>query len=132
MAAREKRSVHLVEQLEKMFPFVTSACPSGEDVCELASDVHIFDLGVQFFPVEQPVQSHPVGTCNMFYRWTSAFCDHLDYSFIVFKNMQQSVVVRTFCVRSDVVKLSLSNNFLPTSEVSTSLVFWDVSLVVIV
>ena len=32
MAARAKRSVHNVEQLAKMIPFVTSECPFGQDV----------------------------------------------------------------------------------------------------
>ena len=35
-------------------------------------------------------------------------------------------MVRKFCVWSDVI-ISLSNNFLPTLDVSASFAFWDVS-----
>ena len=40
----KKRSVYLVERLEKMIPSVPSECPLVQDVSELASGVHIFDL----------------------------------------------------------------------------------------
>ena len=43
-AVREKRNVHNVEPLEKMIPFVTSECPFGQNVSELASGVNVFDL----------------------------------------------------------------------------------------
>ena len=41
MGAREKRSVHDVERLEKLVPSITSECSFGQDVSELALGVDV-------------------------------------------------------------------------------------------
>ena len=72
---REQRSVHYIEQLEKWVPFVTSECPFGQDVSELASGVNILFLylRVKIDPVGQPVKCHSVGSGNVSHRRTLAF-----------------------------------------------------------
>ena len=58
--------------------------PLVEMFCELVFGVDVFDLyfGVQINSIEQPIKSNSVNSGNMTHCWTSAFNDHLDYSFI--------------------------------------------------
>ena len=74
-----------VEQTQKMIPFITCEISFCQYVCELVLGVTIFDLdfGVQINSIEQPIKSNSVGPGNMPHCRTSAFNDHLDYSFIV-------------------------------------------------
>ena len=76
-------------------------------VCELVFGVDVFDLdlGVQIDSVEQPVQSNSVVFGNMSHRRTSAFNDHFDHCFIVFKNVQLGFEVTRFCAGDNVVHL---------------------------
>ena len=59
--------------------------PFGSDVCELVFGVDVFDLdfGVQINSIEQPNKSNSVSSGDVSHCRTSAFNDHLDYSFIV-------------------------------------------------
>ena len=46
------------------------------------------DFGVQINSIEQPIKSNSVGSGDVSHCWTSAFNNHFDYSFIVFKHIQ--------------------------------------------
>ena len=78
------------KQGQQMIPLITCEIPFGQDVCELVFGVDVFDLdfGVQIDSIEQPIKSNSVSSGNMSHRWTSAFHNHLDYSFIVLKHIQ--------------------------------------------
>ena len=79
-----------------MIPFVTCEISLGQHVCELVFGVNVFDLdlGFQVNPVEHPIKSNSVGSGNMSHCRTSAFYDHLDHCFVVFKHIQQSFLMR--------------------------------------
>ena len=64
--------------------------PFCQDVCELVFGVDVFDLdfGVQINSIEQPIKSNSVSSGDMSHCRTSAFNNHFDYSFIVFKHIQ--------------------------------------------
>ena len=53
-------------------------------------DVFDLDFGVQIDSIEQPIKSNSVGSGDVSHCKTSAFNNHLDYSFIVLKHIQQS------------------------------------------
>ena len=73
-----------------MIPLITCEITFGQDVCELVFGVNVFDLdfGVQIDSIKQPIKSNSVGSRDVSHRGTSAFNNHLDYSFIVLKNIQ--------------------------------------------
>ena len=77
---------------------------------ELVFGVNIFvsDFGVQIDSVKQPIQRDSLGSGHVSHRWTSAFNDHVDHSFIVFKFVQLGFEVRTFCACDHVVHLGQS------------------------
>ena len=63
-----------------MADWTSNTVSHGQNVCEL----------VQVNSVEQPIKSNPVDSRNTSHCRTSAFDDHLDDSFIVFNDVQQS------------------------------------------
>ena len=73
--------------MEKMIPLIIALC---QYVCELVFGVDVFDLdfGVQIDSVKQPVKSNSVGPGYVSHCRTSAFDDHLDHRFIIFKNVK--------------------------------------------
>ena len=73
-----------------MIPFITCEVALGQYICELVFGVDVFDLdfGVQINSIKQPVKSNSVGSGDVSHCRTSAFNNHLDYSFIVLKHMQ--------------------------------------------
>ena len=78
-------------------PFITCEVSFGQHVCELIfleSTYLVWILGVQVNSVEQPVKSNSVGSGNMSQCKTSAFDDHLDHSFVVFKDVQHGSFMR--------------------------------------
>ena len=79
-----------IKQGQQMIPFITREIPFGQDVCELIFGVDVLDLDlwIKINSIEQPIKSNSVGSGNMSHCWTSAFNDHLDYSFIVLKHIQ--------------------------------------------
>ena len=79
-----------IEQSQQMIPFITCEILLCQDVCELILGVDVFDLDlwVKINSIKQPIKSNSVGPGNMSHRWTSAFHNHLDHSFIVFKHIQ--------------------------------------------
>ena len=79
-----------IKQGQQMIPFITCEIPLCQDVCELVFGVDVFDLdfGIQINSIEQPIKSNSVSSGNMFHRWTSAFHNHFNYSFIVLKHIQ--------------------------------------------
>ena len=86
-----------VEQTQKMIPFVTCEISLRQHVCELVLGVNVFDLdlGVQIDSVKQPIKSNSVRSGNMSHGGASSLYDHLDHCFVVFKNIQQSFLMRT-------------------------------------
>ena len=79
-----------VKQIQQMIPPITCEMPFCQDVCELVFGVDVFDLdfGVQINSIEQPIKSNSVGSGDVSHCRTSAFNNHLDYSFIVLKYIQ--------------------------------------------
>ena len=79
-----------IKQGQQMIPLIACEIPFGQNVCELVFGVDVFDLdlGVQSNSVEQPIKSNSVGSGEVSHCRTSAFNNHLDYSFIVFKHIQ--------------------------------------------
>ena len=85
-----------VEQSQKMVPLITCEISFCQYVCELVLGVNVFDLdfGVQIDSIELPIKSNSVGPGYMSHCWASSLYDHLDHSFIVFKDVQQSFLTR--------------------------------------
>ena len=85
-----------VAQTQKMIPFITCENSLCQHVCELVLGVNVFDLdlGVQIDSVELPIKSISVGPGNMSHCRASSLYDHLDHCFVVFKNIQQSFLMR--------------------------------------
>ena len=81
-----------VKQIQQIIPHITCEIPFGSDVCELVFGVDIFDmdLWIQVNSVEQPVKSNSVGSGDVSHCRTSAFNDHLDYSFIVLQTYSKA------------------------------------------
>ena len=79
-----------IKQGQQMIPFTTCDIPLCQDVCKLILGVDVFDLdlGVKINSIEQPIKSRSMSSGNMSHRWTSAFHDHLDHSFIVLKHIK--------------------------------------------
>ena len=79
-----------IKQGQQMIPFITCEILLCQDVCELVFGVDVFDLdfGIQINSIEQPIKSNSVSSGNVSHRWTSAFHNHLNYSFIVLKHIQ--------------------------------------------
>ena len=76
--------------------WLTREITFGKDVCDLVFGVKITDLDLwaQIDSVKQPIQSNSVGSWNMSHCGTSAFDNHLDHCLIVFKDIQQSFLMR--------------------------------------
>ena len=85
-----------VEQTQNMVPFITCEISLCKCVSELVFGVNVFDLdfGVQINSIEQPIKSNSVGSGDVSHLWTSAFDNHVDYSFIVLKHIQESFFAR--------------------------------------
>ena len=79
-----------IKQGQQIIPFITCEIPFSQNVFELVFGVDVFDLdfGVQINSIEQPIKSNSVGSGDVSHCWTSAFDNHLDYSFIVLKHIQ--------------------------------------------
>ena len=84
-----------VKQTQKMIPIITCEISFGQYVCELVFGVDVFDLdlGIKIDSIEQPIKSNSVGSGDVSHCRTSAF-NNFDYSFVVFKHTQQSVLMR--------------------------------------
>ena len=82
-----------VEQTQKMIPFITCDISLCQYVCELVLGVNVFDLdlGVEIDSIKQPIKSNSVKHFSLkgFFLY-----DHLDLSFVVFKDIQQSFLTR--------------------------------------
>ena len=77
-----------------MVPFITSESALGQYVSKLVSGVEVFDLNLwnKIDPVKQAIQINSVRSGYVYHRRTSAFDNHLDDLFIVFKNVKQCMV----------------------------------------
>ena len=70
----------VVEQKQKMIPFITCEISLCQYVCELVLGVDVFDLdlGVQIDSIRQPIKSNSVGSGNMSHCRASSLYHHLD------------------------------------------------------
>ena len=96
-----------VEQTQKMIPFITCKISICQYVCELVLGVNMFDvdLWVQIDSVEQPIKRNSVGSGHMSHCWTSSFDNHLDDSFVVFKNEQLRLDLGRMCFGGFVIHI---------------------------
>ena len=103
-----------VKQIQQMIPLITCEIPFRYDVCELVFGVDVFDLdlGVQIDSIEQPIKSNSVSSRNMSHCRTSPFNDHLDHSFVVFKYIQQSFLMRILDIRRNRINVFHHIDFL--------------------
>ena len=87
MATGKQRKAHDEEPTEKMVPLFTIEIPFRQHVLGLVFGFNVFqlDFGFQVDSVKQPIKRSSVGSGHVSHRWTSAFDNHLDYRFIVFK-----------------------------------------------
>ena len=94
-------------------PFITSEGALGENVSKLVSGVDVFDLNlwVKIDPVKQPIKRNSVGSGYASRRRTSAFDENLDDRYVVFKNVQQRIAAKTFCVSIDVINFGRTKIF---------------------
>ena len=85
-----------VKLMEKIVPLITCEVALSQHVRELVFGVNIFELNlwIQINSVKQPVESNSVGSGYVFHSSTSAFDDHVNHCFVVFKHIQQSFLTR--------------------------------------
>ena len=71
-----------------MVPIITRETTFGQHVRKVVLGVNKFDLdlGVQIDPVKQ-TRTRLCGSGHVSHRWTSAFDDHFDHRFSVFKDV---------------------------------------------
>ena len=114
-----------VKQTQKMIPFITCEFSLNQYVCEWVLGVNVFDLdlGVQFDSVKQPIKSNSVGPGNMSNGKASSLYDHLDHCFVVFKEKQQSFLMRKLDVSGNTF------NIIRNIEHSSRLLAWRVTCV---
>ena len=81
-----------IKQSQQMIPFIACEIPLCQDVCNLVLGVDVFDLDlrIKINSIEQPIKSNSVGSGDVSHCRTSAFNNHLDYSFIVLEHTQSS------------------------------------------
>ena len=130
---------------KKIVLFITCEISLGQYVSEFVFGVNIFDLdlGVQIDSVKQPIQEQLCRFLKRVSLLDSSLADHLDHSFVIFKNVQlrltfkKSAFVVTwstcdnwstsrfpFCLGLDVRSLSGSRRQFPAAD----LVFGDLAL----
>ena len=85
-----------IEEMEKIIAFITCAIALCQYVCELVFGVNVFDLdlGVQIDSIKQPIKSNSMGSRHMSHCRASSLYDHLDYCFVVFKNVEHRTKLR--------------------------------------
>ena len=65
-----------------------------------------FDFfGVKIDPVKQPIECYSVGSGDTSHRRTSAFINHVDYRFVVFKNFKCGTLTRRFHVCGNMIDI---------------------------
>ena len=64
LSAASRAEMTDVEQMKKIFPFVTCEITVSQHVCELMFGINVLDLnfGISINPVKQPIQSNSVGS----------------------------------------------------------------------
>ena len=103
-----------IEQMKKIIPFITCEITLCQYVCESVFGVNVFDLdlGVQIDSIKQSIKSNSVCFGHVSHCWTSSFDNHLDDSFVVFKNVQSRLTLRRMCVGGYVIQVSQLLNLL--------------------
>ena len=76
-----------VKQMEKIVPLITC----GIALCQYVCGVDIFDLNLW---IQLNNQSSATLSGYMSHYWKTAFDDHLDHCFVVFKNTQLRLTLR--------------------------------------
>ena len=90
-----------VEQMEKVVPLITCEIPFCQYVCKLMFGIDIpnLNLGIQIYPIKQPIKSNSVGSRHMSHCWTPAFDYHLNHGFMVLRDVQHCTKTRKLYVR---------------------------------
>ena len=89
-----------VKQMKKIVTLITCESSSCHYVCQLVFGVNVSDLnlGIQVNSVESLIKSNSVGSGHVSHCWTSAFDNHLNHCFIIFKNVKHGARTRRFHV----------------------------------
>ena len=93
----------MLKQSENIIPFNTFEIAFRQHVCELLLGVNIFDFDFGVQVVKYPIKSDSAGSGHVSHRRTSAFTDHFDHGFVVFKIVQLGFEVIKFCACDNVV-----------------------------
>ena len=95
-----------------MVPFITCEVSLCQYVCELVFGVNVIDLdlGVQVDSVKQLNKSNSVGSGNMSHRRTSAFDDHLDNCFVIFKDVKHCNLMKKSRLRKQNQQSTIQSN----------------------
>ena len=112
-----------VQQMEKIVQLITCEISLCQHVCELVFGVDILDLNlwVEIDSVKQPIKSNSVGSGHVSHRRTSAFDDHLDHCFVVFKDVEH---------RPELRKLRVRRNIFNITPFKSVVLDWNLGLVV--
>ena len=104
LRATGRAEIAEVEQTKKMVSLIRYEVVFFQYVSELVFGVHVFDLdlGVLVDSVKKPIKRNSVGSGHVSHRWTSAFDDHLDHRFVMFKNIKQGARTRRFHVTGNI------------------------------
>ena len=77
-------------------------------VCELVFGVDVFDLNlwIKIDSVKMPVKSNSVGSGYVSQCRTSAFDDHFNQGFVIFKDVEHCTKMRRFRVRRNIISIT--------------------------
>ena len=102
---------HSLRQLAElnllMIPFITSETAFRRNVGELVLGIDVcdWDFLVRVDSVKQPIKRNSVGLGHMSHCWTSAFDDHLDHRFILFKHVKHGARTIRFRVGGNIIDI---------------------------
>ena len=88
-----------------MIPFIMCEISLCQYVLVFGVDVFDLDFGVQINSIEQPIKSNSMGSGNMSHCRASSLYDHFDHCFVVFKDVQQSFLVRRIDVSENKINI---------------------------
>ena len=126
MATRIHREIHNIEQRQKVIPFFSwSECQRVGFWCQ---NIWFGFFGSKLIlSSNQSIKSNSVGPGHMSHRWTSAFDDHFNHSFVIIKDVQLRFIVRRMCVGGHIIHIAQLIKLLSFFTFWTLVVEWRVA-----